>query len=87
MRTVKALLFDRLECMRVKPLLQSYLDGELTPEQARLVSRHLDACRRCGLAARTLRDMKASLSRLGNEPNPQAAERLGRFVDGLGPED
>jgi hypothetical protein len=29
-----ALMRDRVECMRVKPLLQSYLDGYLTDEDA-----------------------------------------------------
>lgn len=74
---------DRAECMRVKPLLQAYLDGELSEEDARRVSRHLDACRRCGLAAETFRDIKAAVSRLGDEPDRDAVQRLVRFAEEL----
>ncbi len=74
---------DRMECMRVNPLLQAYLDGELGEDDARRVSRHLDACRRCGLAAETFRDIKAAVSRLGDEPDRDAVQRLRRFAEGL----
>jgi anti-sigma factor RsiW len=74
---------DLAECMRVKPLLQAYLDGELAEEDARRVSRHLDACRRCGLAAETFRDIKAAVSRLGDEPDRDAVGRLVRFAEEL----
>ena len=73
-----------VECMRVKPLLQPYLDGHISEEEAVLVSRHLDACRRCGLAAETYRQIKAGLSRLADKPDPEAVSRLERFVEGLG---
>lgn len=78
---------DRVECMRVNPLLQSYLDGELEEDGARRVSRHLDACRRCGLAAETFRDIKAAMSRLGEEPDREAVKRLRRFAKGLSTDD
>ncbi len=84
MTTLLARLRDRAECMRVKPLLQSYLDGELTEQQAVRVSRHVDACRRCGLAAETLRDIKGAVSRLGQPPDRAAIARLRAFVDELG---
>lgn len=74
---------DRMECMRVNPLLQAYLDGELDEEGARRVSRHLDACRRCGLDARTFRDIKGAVSRVGDEPPTDAVQRLRRFAEGL----
>ncbi len=76
-------MHDRIECMRVNPLLQAYLDGELGEQDARRVSRHLDACRRCGLAAGTFRDIKAAMSRLGDEPDRDAVQRLRRFAEGL----
>lgn len=76
-------LRDVAECMRVRPLLQAYLDGALAEEDARRVSRHLDACRRCGLAAETFRDIKAAVSRLRDEPDHDAVQRLRRFADGL----
>jgi anti-sigma factor RsiW len=88
--TVTALLQgmrDRMECMRVNPLLQAYLDGELDQDGARRVSRHVDACRRCGLAAETFRDIKSAVSRLGDEPDRDAVQRLRRFAEGLTDED
>ena len=83
MTTVLQGMRDRVECMRVNPLLQAYLDGELGEDDARRVSRHLDACRRCGLAAETFRDIKAAVSRLGDEPDRDAVQRLRHFADGL----
>lgn len=72
---------DMVECRRVKPLLQCYLDGHISEEDAVRVSRHLDACRRCGLAAETFRQIKAGLSRLAGEPDREAVARLERFVE------
>jgi anti-sigma factor RsiW len=82
-RTLLAQMRDMLECRRVKPLLQSYLDGHISPEDAVRVSTHLDACRRCGLAAETFREVKAGLARLSEEPDQQAVQRLEGFVDEL----
>jgi anti-sigma factor RsiW len=82
-RTLIAQMRDMLECRRVKPLLQSYLDGHISPEDAVRVSTHLDACRRCGLAAETFREVKAGLARLSEEPDQQAVQRLEGFVDEL----
>ena len=87
MTTGVAQLLDRLECMRIKPLLQSYIDGELDDIDAVRVSRHLDACRRCGLAADTFHAIKAGLNRLAAEPDREAVERLERFVLQLGEAD
>jgi anti-sigma factor RsiW len=86
-RTLLAQMRDMLECRRVKPLLQPFLDGELGQDQAVLVSRHVDACRRCGLAAETFREIKAGLARLAEEPDRETVQRLERFVDELDPED
>jgi anti-sigma factor RsiW len=75
---------DMMECRRVKPLLQSYLDGHIGERDAVRVSAHLDACRRCGLAAETFQQIKAGLSRLAEEPDRDAVQRLERFVEELG---
>lgn len=83
MSTLLAQLRDMMECKRVKPLLQSYLDGHISEQDAVRVSTHLDACRRCGLAAETFRQIKAGLSRLADEPDRDAVQRLQRFVEGL----
>ena len=79
-------LRDRIECMRVRPLLQSFLDGELDGAQRQLVSRHLEACRRCGLAASTYEALKQRLHEFGQPADPDAVARLTDFVDRLADE-
>jgi anti-sigma factor RsiW len=78
---------DRIECMRVKPLLQPFLDGALIDDERALVARHLEACRRCGLAASTYRALKARLHALGGPHDPETVTRLESFVDGLAQSD
>jgi anti-sigma factor RsiW len=77
-------LRDRIECMRVKPLLQAWLDGELDDAQRARVAEHVEACRRCGLAASTYRSLKARLRGLGQPADRDAVARLEAFVDHLG---
>ncbi|HVL98727.1 MAG TPA: zf-HC2 domain-containing protein [Egibacteraceae bacterium] len=81
-RRLLAQMRDMLECRRVKPLLQPFLDGELGEEEAVLVSRHVDACRRCGLAAETFRE-KAGLARLAEDSDRETVQRLELFVTEL----
>lgn len=72
-----------LRCEEVASLLQGHLDGELDELRARIVARHLEDCRRCGLEADTYAAIKASLRR-GAPPPPQAAvKRLHDFVQRL----
>lgn len=74
---------DRIECMRVRPLLQSFLDGELDGPQRQLVATHLEACRRCGLAASTYESLKRRLQQLDQPADADAVARLTDFVDHL----
>lgn len=74
---------DRIECMRVRPLLQSFLDGELDDAQRRRIASHLEACRRCGLAAATYESLTRRLRGLGDPVDPDAVGRLERFVGEL----
>jgi anti-sigma factor RsiW len=74
---------DRIECMRVRPLLQSFLDGELDDAQRQRVAAHLEACRRCGLAAATYASLKRRLSGFSEPADPDAIARLTDFVDRL----
>ena len=74
---------DRIECMRVKSLLQPFLDGALDDGKRELVARHLEACHRCGLAASTYRALKNRLNDLGEPADPQSVARLEAFVDEL----
>jgi anti-sigma factor RsiW len=77
---------DRIECMRVRPLLQSFLDGELDEPQRQRVATHLEACRRCGLAASTYESLKRRLGEFGQPADPDAVARLTDFVDRLADE-
>ena len=77
---------DRIECMRVRPLLQSFLDGELDDARRRRVAAHLEACRRCGLEASTYESLQRRLSRFGQPADPDAVARLTEFVDHLADE-
>ena len=77
---------DRIECMRVRPLLQSFLDGELDGVRRRRVAAHLEACRRCGLEASTYESLKRRLGGFGQPADPNAVARLTEFVDHLAEE-
>lgn len=74
---------DTIECMRVKPLLQPFLDSELDDTKRSLVAKHLEACRRCGLAASTYRALKERRHAMGKPVEADAVARLVEFVDGL----
>ena len=77
---------DLIECMRIGPLLQTFIDGELDDVQRQRVAAHLEACRRCGLAASTYESLKQRLEGLGQPADPEAVARLERFIDGLADE-
>jgi hypothetical protein len=77
---------DRIECMRVRPLLQSFLDGELDGRQKQRVAAHLEACRRCGLAASTYESLKRRLGEFDQPDDSDAVARLTDFVDRLADE-
>lgn len=77
---------DRIECMRVRPLLQAFLDDELDEIKRQRVAAHLEACRRCGLAASTYEALKRRLGEFGQPADPDAVARLSEFVDRLADE-
>lgn len=75
---------DYVECMRVRPLLQSYLDGELDDERgAAMVARHLEACRRCGRAKDSIETVKSHVARLRQDPTPEEIARVEQVIDEL----
>jgi anti-sigma factor RsiW len=75
---------DLIECMRVRPLLQAYLDGELDDEQgAALVARHLAACERCGMTADRITALKQHVAQLRREPTPEQIDRIEQVIDRL----
>jgi anti-sigma factor RsiW len=74
---------EDLSCREVGKVLQSYLDGELDELLARRVVRHLDMCRRCGMAAETYAEIKQALRRSAGSPPQDAIARLRAFGDQL----
>lgn len=74
---------DVASCREVGRVLQSYLDGHVEEVTARRVSRHLEGCRRCGMEARTYREIKQALARQGAPVDPEALARLRSFGDEL----
>lgn len=74
----------RSECARVARALQSYLDGEVDPPTAAMVTAHLEICRRCGLQAQTYQAIKTAIATTGQADVDQAAlGRLHAFAAGL----
>jgi anti-sigma factor RsiW len=72
-------------CRQVARVLQAYLDDELDPRRAPLVTAHLEACRRCGLDAQTWNWLKATVAATVLVPpeEPERVERLRVFVEDL----
>jgi anti-sigma factor RsiW len=70
-------------CREVVKVLQAYLDGQTDDTTTQRVARHLEACRRCGLEARTYREIKAALARRVPVVDELALERLRTFATTL----
>ncbi|MGH8986812.1 MAG: anti-sigma factor family protein [Acidimicrobiia bacterium] len=66
-------------CPEVARVLQRYLDGEVDAHTLRLVSAHLEDCRRCGLEVETYTALKQALHRVGDPP-AEPVERLRAFA-------
>jgi anti-sigma factor RsiW len=66
-------------CPEVARVLQRYLDGEVDAHTLRLVSAHLEDCRRCGLEVETYTALKQALHRVGGPP-AEPVERLRAFA-------
>lgn len=62
--------------MRVRPLLQSFVDGDLDDVQRQWVAAHLEASRRCGLAASTYETLKRRLNGIGQPADADAVASL-----------
>ena len=71
-----------LDCKQVARVLQAYLNGDLDGFDAWRVTTHLEACRRCGLEAATIRQIKRALA--GRyQPAPETVARLRAFCENL----
>lgn len=80
-------LRDRVECRRLRPLLQPFVDGALDIAQQRQVVTHLEACRRCGLETATYTALINRLHGIDQSPDADAIARLEAFVDDLASDD
>jgi anti-sigma factor RsiW len=67
-----------MNCLQVRRVLQSYLDGETDERTVRRVAAHLEDCRRCGLEAAVYREIKAALARR-EAPDSDAVRRLHQY--------
>ena len=71
-----------LNCKQVARVLQAYLNGDLDELDTRRVTAHLEDCRRCGLEAATIREIKRALA--GRyQPAPETVARLRAFCADL----
>ena len=61
---------DMTSCAKAMKLLQSALDGELDQHTLERVNRHLVACKKCGMHARTYEAIKTSIATQGAKPLP-----------------
>jgi anti-sigma factor RsiW len=69
---------------RMRRAVETYLDGELPPEDRAEVARHLSVCWECSIAAETLRLVKRALShRRDRTPSSMPERRLRRFAEDL----
>ena len=72
------------DCRHVAAVLQSYLDGELGPQDAEAVTDHLEHCERCGIEARTIQQVVDAIQRQRPDLASERLDRLRRFVDAIG---
>lgn len=74
-------------CVEVGRLIQTYLDGKLDADTTAKVARHLEACRRCGLAADDYRRLKAALNDAALPLPAESLQRLREFAADLASDD
>ena len=72
-------LRGRLTCSETLELLQQYLDGELSAEEARQVAKHLDSCTMCEAESEVYREIKAAISLSASDTDPEVLSRLESF--------
>jgi len=71
------------DCHQVGAVLQSYLDGELGPEDAGIVAAHLEHCQRCEIESETVSKVISVIRRQRPDLDPGPIERLTGFIDQL----
>lgn len=71
------------DCHEVAAVLQSYLDGELAPQDADRVADHLQHCHRCEIEATTVRKVIDAIQRQRSELDAGTYARLTGVLDQL----
>jgi anti-sigma factor RsiW len=71
------------DCAQVGAVLQSYVDGELGPEDTEVVAAHLAFCDRCDIEAATVAKVIDAIQRQRPELGSEARARLVGFLDEL----
>lgn len=64
-----------MQCERARELLSPYLDGELSPEQQRAMSMHVEECASCARLATDLRRIGRTIAETAREPAPATLAR------------
>lgn len=82
-RRIPTSLPSRPGCEAVERVVQSFFDGELSVEDAKVVAWHLRACDRCGLDAEVVRQVTAMIRRQRSDLPPEPLVRLAGFADDL----
>lgn len=72
-----------LSCDEVMEVLQSYLDGEIDAETARLVAVHLESCADCDLESDVYRRIKLTLATTAEPIDPAVMASLRAFSSRL----
>lgn len=70
-----------MNCSDVAKVLQSYIDGEISADIASKVAVHLDGCNGCCIDRDNYQQIKASLSHLRRNLDPEATERIVNFIE------
>ncbi len=76
-------LSEQPDCHEVARVLQSFLDGELGPQDAEHVAAHLAACEHCDLESRTVDAVREAIREQRPDLDIDSLTRLEAFVDNL----
>ena len=71
---------DQPSCDQVGRVLQSFVDGELGPQDAERVAEHLEHCGRCGIEAAVVDRVIQTIRRQRPDLDVEALARLEGFV-------
>ncbi len=81
---LKNRLLGRLTCAETLVLLQQYLDGELSAEDAKAVALHLDHCTMCDEESAIYREIKISIAKASGTADQSIIKRLEAFGERVG---